>query len=273
MKRQVARTIAVALLLSVATGGAASAADMAVKASAIMPSAAVYNWTGWYAGVNGGWAFEGNTTGRLVSADPLFNAVLAVGATPTFFGVKHEGGFGGGQVGYNWQMANWLVGVEADIQGADIGRTSTLAFPGTTAGIAPSVSTARDYIAWFGTLRGRVGLPVGPALLYATGGLAYGGVRTTVTNSYAPATGNFAGNDSSTRVGWAAGAGVEWGFAPSWTLRGEYLHLDLGRSNVTMADPAALPGVVAIYGFSHVTDTVRVGVNHRFGPTSVVAKY
>lgn len=170
MKRQVARTIAVALLLSVATGGAASAADMAVKASAIMPSAAVYNWTGWYAGVNGGWAFEGNTTGRLVSADPLFNAVLAVGGTPTFFGVKHEGGFGGGQVGYNWQMANWLVGVEADIQGADIGRTSTLAFPGTTAGIAPSVSTARDYIAWFGTLRGRVGLPVGPALLYATGG-------------------------------------------------------------------------------------------------------
>jgi outer membrane immunogenic protein len=56
-------------------------------------------------------------------------------------------------------------------------------------------------------------------------------------------------------------------------LRGEYLHLDLGRSNVTMADPAALPGVVATYGFSHVTDTVRVGVNHRFGPTSVVAKY
>ena len=63
------------------------------------------------------------------------------------------------------------------------------------------------------------------------------------------------------------------GLCPQLDVAWEYLHLDLGRLNVTMADPAALPGVVATYGFSHVTDTVRVGVNYRFGPTSVVAKY
>jgi outer membrane immunogenic protein len=170
-------------------------------------------------------------------------------------------------------MSNWLLGVEADIQGADIGRTSTVAFPGG-GGLVPSVSTGRDHIDWFGTLRGRAGVTAGPALFYATGGLAYGGVRTSVTNVFTPVTsGNFAGSDSSTRVGWAAGAGVEWGFAPNWTVRGEYLHVDLGRSNVTMFDPVNFPTDSATYRFNHVVDAVRVGVNYRFGPTAVVAKY
>jgi outer membrane immunogenic protein len=271
MKRPFGWALAAASLLSIATAGAASAADMAVKALPVSPPATVYNWTGWYVGVNGGWAFDNNSTGSLVAFAPTFAAAVAAGGTPTFFGAKHEGGFGGGQVGYNWQMANWLVGVEADIQGADIGRTSTVVFPGG-GGIVPSTSTGRDHIDWFGTLRGRVGVTAGPALFYGTGGLAYGGVKTNVTNVFVPvASGNALGSDSSTRVGWAAGAGVEWGFAPNWTVRGEYLHMDLGRSNVTIADTAFAGS--ATYRFSHVVDAVRVGVNYRFGPTAVVAKY
>ena len=205
MKRYFGWAFATASLLSIATMGAASAADMAVKARpAVPPPAPIYSWTGWYAGVNGGWAFDTTSTGSLVAFTPPFAGAVTAGGTPSFLGAKHEGGFGGGQVGYNWQMSNWLLGVEADIQGADIGRTSTVIFPGG-GGIVPSVSTGRDHIDWFGTLRGRAGFTAGPALFYATGGLAYGGVRTSVTNVFTPVTsGNFAGSDSSTRVGWAA---------------------------------------------------------------------
>lgn len=273
MKRYFGWALATASLLSLAAVGAASAADMAVKARPMVAPAAVYSWTGWYAGVNGGWAFDTTSTGSLTAFTPLFAAAVATGGTPSFLGTKHEGGFGGGQVGYNWQMSNWLLGVEADIQGADIGRTSTVIYPGG-GGINPSVSTGRDHIDWFGTFRGRAGVTAGPALFYATGGLAYGGVKTNITNVFAPpVTGNFAGGDSSTRVGWAAGAGVEWGFAPNWTVRGEYLHVDLGRSSVTMFDPVNFPTSSATYRFNHVADTVRVGVNYRFGPTAVVARY
>jgi len=272
MRRFFGWAFTTASLLSLASAGAASAADMAVKARPALPAPApVYNWTGWYAGVNGGWAFDASSTGSLVASTPGFAGAIAAGGTPTFFGAKHEGGFGGGQVGYNWQMANWLVGVEADIQGADIGRTSTIIFPGGA--VFPSVSTGRDHIDWFGTLRGRVGVTAGPALFYATGGLAYGGVRTNISNVFTPAAaGSFFGSDSSTRIGWAAGAGVEWGFAPNWTVRGEYLHVDLGRSNVTMFDPVNFPAESATYRFNHVVDAVRVGVNYRFGGP-VVARY
>lgn len=271
---------ALASVVSLGIGGlgAASAADMAVKAPMYKapPPVAVYSWNGWYVGVNGGYAWD-NSTGNLnaFSTTPPgdnFGPAVAAGGTPSFLGAKHEGGFGGAQVGYNWQMTNWLLGAEADIQGADIGRTSTIVFPGG-GGIVPSVSTGRDHLDWFGTVRGRVGFVASTVLFYGTGGFAYGGVRSSVTNVFTPGTaGTFAGSSSDTRFGWVAGAGVEWGFAPNWSVKGEYLHIDLGSSNTTMFDPVNFPGAFATYRFHHELDTVRVGVNYHFaGP--VVAKY
>ena len=107
MKRYFGRAFATASLLSIATMGAASAADMAVKARPVMPPPApIYSWTGWYAGVNGGWAFDTTSTGSLVAFTPPFGPAVTAGGTPSFLGAKHEGGFGGAQVGYNWQMSN-----------------------------------------------------------------------------------------------------------------------------------------------------------------------
>lgn len=257
--------------------GPALGADLPARVYTKAPSVAdaVYNWTGWYAGVNGGYAWD-NSSGRLDSFSTVgatnFAPAVAAGGTPSFLGAKHEGGFGGGQVGYNWQMTKWLFGLETDIQGASIGQTSTTVFPGG-GGTVPSVSTGRDHLDWFGTFRGRVGVTANNVLFYGTGGFAYGGVSSSVTNVYAPTTaGNFAGNSSSTRVGWVAGAGIEWGFAPNWSLKGEYLHIDLGSSNTTMFDPVSFPGAFATYRFHHELDTVRVGVNYRFGGP-IVAKY
>jgi outer membrane immunogenic protein len=152
--------------------------------------AAVFSWTGWYVGVNGGWAWD-NSSGNLDSFSTTggndFRPAVVAGGTPRFLGANHEGGFGGGQIGYNWQMTNWVFGLETDIQGADIGRTSTVNFPGG-GGIVPSVSIGRDHIDWFGTARGRVGVAVNNVLFYGTGGFAYGGVETSVTSIFTPGT-------------------------------------------------------------------------------------
>jgi outer membrane immunogenic protein len=110
-------------------------------------------------------------------------------------------------------------------------------------------------------------------LFCRTGGLAYGGVRSSATNIFTPGTaGTFAGRASNTLAGWVAGAGVEWGFAPNWTVKGEYLHIDLGHSNVTMAHPVHFPISFAAFRFHHELYTVRVGVNYRFGGP-IVARY
>ena len=263
--------LASAVTLGIAGLGAASAADMAVKARpAPVPVDLGYNWSGWYVGVNGGWAWD-DSTGRLDSFTAAFGPPIAGGAVPTDLGAKREGGFGGGQVGYNWQRDRWVFGLEADIQGADIGRTNTILFPGSAL-FVPTVTTARDHTDWFGTARGRVGFAANNVLFYGTGGLAYGGVNSSVRDiGTPPTTGNFAGSASDTRFGWAAGAGIEWGFIGNWTVRGEYLHVDLGSSNVTMTDPQ-FPGQSATYRFHHQIDAARIAVNYRFGGP-VVAKY
>jgi outer membrane immunogenic protein len=250
--------------------GSALAADLPVKARpAPLPVDLGYNWSGWYVGVNGGWAWD-DSTGRLDSFT-AFGLQIAGGAVPTDLGAKREGGFAGGQVGYNWQRDRWVFGLEADIQGADIGRTNTILFPGSVL-FVPTVTTARDHTDWFGTARGRVGFAANNVLFYGTGGLAYGGVNSSVSVvGTPPTTGNFTGSASDTRFGWAAGAGIEWGFIGNWTVRGEYLHVDLGSSNVTITDPQ-FPGVSATYRFHHQIDAARIAVNYRFGGP-VVAKY
>ena len=255
--------------------GSAHAADMAVKAMpAPLPPPCI--WCGFYIGLNAGYAWD-DSTANLNAFTTVpggdFGPAVAAGGTPRFLGANHEGGFGGGQIGYNLAWTNWLIGVEADIQGADIGRTNTVTFPGG-GGIVPSVSTGRDHIDWFGTARGRVGVTFNNILLYGTGGFAFGGVNSSVTNVFTPVTaGSFAGNLSDTRFGWAAGAGVEWMVGRNWSVKGEYLHVDLGSTDTTMFDPVHFPLASATYHFHHEFDSVRVGVNYHFGAGPVVARY
>lgn len=234
----------------------------------------VYSWTGWYIGANGGGAFEDRRTGTFGGSNFPVVAITA-GAVPASLGTRHEGYFGGGQIGYNWQAANFVYGLEADIQGADIGKRSVVGFPGAAVGgvvVLPTLATGRDHLDWFGTFRGRVGFAVDRVLFYGTGGLAYGETRTSATLVATPITGgNFAGNVTDTRVGYAVGAGIEWAFAPNWSVKGEYLHIDLGRSDVTIRDPA-FAATSATYRFRHEFDSARVGINYKWGGP-VVARY
>ena len=193
-----------------------------------------------------------------------------------------DGIIGGGQIGYNWQVQNWVWGLEADIQGSDQkGRRDFLCptgvctppfgviavFPG------PAVPVALDQkLEWFGTVRGRVGVLATPQVLfYATGGLAYGEVNTSATIG----AGAFGFNAHDTRVGYTVGAGVEGALGGNWTAKLEYLYMDLGRTSGSfLTTIPALGGGVLSYNYSsRITDNiVRVGVNYKFGGPAI-AKY
>jgi outer membrane immunogenic protein len=269
----------------------AMAADMAVKGPAPTPAPAVYNWTGWYVGVNAGASFGNVKTDFNVPSAELFSFVDTLAFTDVFtpgFGASdrtYPSGFiGGGQIGYNWQFSPiWVGGIEADFQGALEKDHSTFSTPftatgefcltavGCAAATPVSGSTAVDYhtkIDWFGTARVRLGYVWGngQVMSYLTGGFAYGkvsidGTVGTSASGFPSVAQSF--SNSKVNTGWVVGYGTEgvidfWG-AHNWTWRIEGLYMDLGHLDATA------PG-----GFASVrTGTeIIVGSSTTAGPVS-----
>jgi outer membrane immunogenic protein len=191
-----------------ATGGAATAADLPRgPAPYYPPPSSVYNWTGPYAGLNLGYEWGKVTNSNL-----------------------EPGGIaGGGQLGYNWQTGQFVLGVETDIQAS---------------GADDTFAPYKFSNPWFGTLRGRGGFAINNVLLYGTFGLAYGELK-----------GEFFGvEEDKTLVGWTGGAGMEVGFARNWSAKVEYLYMDLGSRAYTIT--GVNNGLQASY--------LRLGVNYHF---------
>ena len=173
--------IGIAALASfVATG--ALAADLPMKTPYTKAPAyvePVFNWTGFYVGGNLGysWGNSDNSTTitRFNTGLPLLGALNGTNTSSN----NVNGVIGGGQFGYNWQMQNWLFGLEADIQGSGERGSSSITCLGCSDDGTDIVTTLNQRLDWFGTARGRVGALVTPdvLLLYATGGLAYGEVK------------------------------------------------------------------------------------------------
>src|SRR5581483_5741775 len=190
MKRLVLALVSVAALT-----GTAAAADLARPAPAPYYKAPVmapaFSWTGFYVGLNGGGGF-----GR-----------SAWDSTGSF---NTSGGVIGGTVGYNYQVGQAVLGVEGDIDWADISGTTNNA-----CGLGCKTSDS-----WLATVRGRLGYAADRFMPYITGGLALGDVKAT--------TPGFAGA-SSDRAGWTLGAGLEFAVAQNWSLKAEYLYVDLGK--------------------------------------------
>lgn len=266
---------ALAASVSVFAGiGLASAADLEAVPYNKTPAyiVPVYDWSGAYVGVNLGYGWGRSVDTSFLGLPPALTDTVT----------SNMNGFvGGGQIGYNLQMQNWLVGLEADFQGTNQSSNhsfscaaavcANIASPaGPVAGPAVSV-TQTQHLDFFGTVRGRVGLAVVPTvLLYGTGGLAYGQVDTDSTLPGSTRAQNY-------NLGWTAGGGIEGAIGGGWTARVEYLYLDLGKvsGSFTSTSLLALTGTNALVsGFSsRVTDNiVRVGVNYRFGEP-VIAKY
>lgn len=256
---------------------AAQAADMAARPYAKAPPLSpAYNWTGFYAGVNAGYAWEDPS----VSYTPN-NAVIAGGGSSYPVGSwNNSGALGGLQAGYNWQFdRNWVAGLEADIDASAIKGSNTSA---GQVGYGPASFTTSQKVDWFGTVRGRIGfLPTDRLLVYGTGGLAYGNVKentsmfhggVNVTNGafgVSCATNQicFVGSASGVRAGWTAGAGVEYAVWQSVTLKAEYLYVDLGGNDVIGTalngngrTPASYTASISSLHFN----VVRAGLNYRF---------
>ena len=235
---------------------AANAADLyrAPPIPSSAPSAAyvdLNSWTGFYAGINGGygWNSGGNSFGYNDGGTGF------IGGTDQSAGPQPQGGFGGGQIGYNFQSGSFVFGVETDFQGGNISDRVT----GLT--VNSNDFSSRESIDWFGTMRGRIGYAFGRVLVYGTGGVAYGDVRegAFVTNGVnAVSFGN-----NSTQVGWVAGGGVEFKITPSWSLKGEYQYVDLGSQTLNGTDTTGAS--VTATGPENSFSTVRLGLNYRFG--------
>jgi len=245
MRRPIILVLATAVLGAAAIGSAAGA-DLQrpyVKAPPAPLPPPMYNWSGFYGGVNvgGSWGRQNVTATR-------------AGAAALTHGDHLDGVIGGGQIGYNFQMYGpWVFGFETDIQGSGEKTSAGFAVPGFNLNY-------QNELQWFGTARGRVGYALGSQgtwLPYVTGGLAYGESKINGTETLpTPAT---AFTRSDTRAGWTVGAGVEWAFAPQWSAKAEYLYVDLGK------DPNILVTPTTTLTTGHLTDNVaRVGVNYHF---------
>jgi outer membrane immunogenic protein len=225
------KSLAAALLIGVSSS-AAMAADLPSRKVAPVPAYAppMFTWTGLYVGLQAGYAWD------KVSVDNNNWALFGFGA-PVFFAnnsANRSGFVGGAHAGYLFQTGPAVFGLEGDVEGATISNSALRA-----------------------SLRGRLGFALDRVLVYGTGGLAL------ASGSNNNAFGWNSG--SSTRLGWTAGAGLEYAFAPNWSARVEYRYSDFGRSNNGWVAPSV----------RRTENAVRVGVSYHFGGPAgpVVAKY
>jgi outer membrane immunogenic protein len=237
----------------------AFAADMAVKAPP-PPPAPAFSWTGFYIGGN-----MGGTLGDVPEtfAIPLFATSLTETTHPNSV-------VGGGQIGYNYQVNQFLVGIEADIDA----RNATSSFSclvlsptGCVTTASASQLTMTDQQNWFGTVRGRLGFTWNRFLVYGTGGVAYGNVQHSLIENQVAIT-TLTVTDSTTRTGWAAGGGIQWALDDHWSVGVEYLHVDLGSDTLNTPNPAVVIGGVTFNPSSATfidrSDIVRVRLDYRF---------
>jgi outer membrane immunogenic protein len=256
--------------LSILAAGAASAADLPsrrgpVAAPVFLPPA--FTWTGVYVGVNAGYAFRADDNAS-TTGTPGFQALIPGGIAPGNLKVGGDGFIGGAQIGYNYQINQFVLGIETDIQYVDNKGGST--FIGNPVLGTQLRTSADSELSYLGTLRARIGFtPYDRFLIYATGGLAYGEVKSnaSVSGVQAAALG-WSGSKSDVKFGWTVGAGAEYALTNNWTLKGEYLYYDLGKSNVTTAANAAaagaVPGVAYFNKAENTGHIVRAGLNYKF---------
>jgi outer membrane immunogenic protein len=230
------KKLVLAASILAASTASAFAADLAARPYTKAPPvvAAMYDWSGFYIGMNGGW---GQSSTRYDWANFLVRSDNASGGTV------------GGQIGYNWQAGSWVFGLEAQGNWADLTRSYVDPFDPRW-----SVGTTVDAL---GLFTGRVGYAANNVLFYVKGGAAV------ANNSYWAALNNIDFiNVSNTRWGASVGAGLEWGFTPNWSFGIEYNHLFLGDTTYNWTNANWRYTSV---GIRQDIDLVTARINYRFG--------
>ncbi|MGU9981224.1 outer membrane protein [Phreatobacter sp. HK31-P] len=230
MKKLLLASTALAAFVAGAQAADLGSPRMPIAAAVVAPA---FSWTGFYIGAHVGYGF-----GRTTPVDIVFGA----------FPMNTSGGLVGGQIGFNYQINQIVLGAEADLAYAGIS--------GSRVSVAPQVVFARTNM--LGSVRARAGFAVDRALFYVTGGLGIQG------GSFATNTGP--GAERYTRTGWTVGAGVEYAMTPNWTVKAEYSYYNFGTRTL---------GPIYTGTIRADVHTVKLGVNYLFstGPSAVVARY
>ncbi len=280
--------IAIAAVAALAAGPALAADLPSRKAPPVMAPVPVRTWDGFYVGLSAGYAW-GNADfnaypGGSWIGDPDALGVMASATR----GMNLSGGAVSGSVGYNYEFAPFVAGLELD--GGWMGLRDPLTvgpFPGVLRGFyATTMGASSSYLL---TARGRLGYEITPSLLaFAAGGLAgsdisaqqtiyFNNPRPPVVLPLTTALGGWnAGEISGMRMGWTIGGGFEWMFAPHWSAKLEYMYADFGKQDVSSAYLSTNGLLYTVdHQFSRNVNIVRVGLNYHFnlGEAPVVAKY
>jgi outer membrane immunogenic protein len=287
------RNLLLSTAAAVALSTGAFAADLPSRAPppVYVPPAPIFTWTGIYVGGQIGYAWGKNN----VSFGDNFGDYAALS-------YNTSGVIGGAHVGYNLQLSQFVIGLEGDVDGTSQSKQyngalpfgASLVGPGVGSLVAPlggniSVNVNHNIE---GSIRGRLGYAWDRVLIYATGGVAFGGFNGSVS-------GNFPGGSfvnpngalllgfppfggstsaSTTRVGWTVGGGLEYAVTNNWSVRAEYRYTDFGHSTIyTSAFDTAALGAAGAYINRHFSENrVQVGFSYKFdtaAPAPVVAKY
>ena len=247
---------------------AASAADLPIRSAPPAPvfsAVPVFTWTGFYVGVNAGYGWQDNNDGSVFV--PAGTIAAGSPAGTIVYGDDNGDGFvGGGQIGYNYQIGSFVLGIEADLQFADLGgNNGTALVPAayTAAGFVPAGAVGG--IDWFGTVRARAGVAFGQALIYATGGFAYGGADDD-NDAFGLV------NDDDVRTGWVLGAGVEYAFTNNLTagIEGLWVNLDHDNNGAFIGTVPAAGGRRPVFVAGRDDDegdffVARAKLNFKFG--------
>jgi outer membrane immunogenic protein len=222
-------------------------------------SAPLGNWAGFYLGGNVGAGVGNDETTH------VFTPGTGLGVGTSVFSLAPEGFVGGGQVGYNWQVGAWVIGVEADFQGTTLKDNRSC-----VSDCALAANAFDKRLNWFGTARGRLGYSVGSTLFYGTGGFAYGETELGFAQTLG---GSGVATFENARGGYAVGGGIESPFnvfnlfGPNWTAKTEYLFVDLGSSTDVVAFAAT--GQANTITSNSQTHIFRTGINYHFAPVAM----
>jgi outer membrane immunogenic protein len=246
-------------------GPAALAADL------LPPPVPAFTWTGPYIGAQIGYGW-GSGSYNAAGFDPVnqisFNA--SSGGTPS-------GVAGGAHVGYQYQINQWVIGVEGSVDGSSLSSAAVAVLPA----FGGSILTADTSLDVAGTIRGKLGITWDRVLIYGTGGAAFGGFSTNLTlTSFAAGGTPFilaGGNASNNRVGWTAGGGLQYAVTDNWWVFVEYRYTNFGSVSANIL-PAALPAGAFVNGSRQIRENqVQAGFSYRFNiappPPPVIAKY
>jgi outer membrane immunogenic protein len=246
------------------TGSAAMAAE---PPPVYLPPPPIFTWTGIYIGGQVGYAWGTGANQFDGFVDDAF-LDTSVGGSP-------NGVIGGTHVGFNYQIPGWpmfsssglVIGLEGSVDGTSLTNTAVLAFPD---GSTLAAHTNADIQ---GSIRGRLGIAWDRVLIFATGGVAFGGFNTTVSVSEPPF---FASaSRSNTRTGWTVGGGIEYAITNNWSIQAEYRFTDFGT--IRNGDLAGLPADEFLNGQRRLQQNqVQVGFSYKFDwytPAPIVAKY